>query len=111
MIDPIDASAAVFGVVVSAGFTVYCWKLVSYYSLQSLMGKAWVHMFIAGIILTVISAVSSAQTLQIIQLPVWWRNASADIYRVYLLIAVIVIFQAWMNVGKTISHKARDHIT
>jgi hypothetical protein len=65
------------------------------------MGKAWVHMFIAGILLAVISAVSSAQTLQMIYLPAWWRNVSADIYRVYLLIAVIIIFHAWKKVGQT----------
>ena len=102
MIDPIDASAAVFGVVVATGFVVYCWKLVSYYSLQSLMGKAWVHMLIAGIILLAISAISCAQTLEMIALPVWWRNASAALVRVYLLVAIIAIFHSWKNLGKNI---------
>ena len=100
MIDPIDAGAAVFNAVVTAGFAVYCWKLVSYYSLRSLMGKAWVHMLIAGIILFAISVISCAQVLQVVALPVWWRNASAAVFRVYLLIAVIIIFQTWKKLDK-----------
>ena len=100
MIDPIDAGAAVFNAVVTAGFAVYCWKLVSYYSLRSLMGKAWVHMLIAGIILFTVSAFACAQAFQAMVLPVWFRNVSAAVFRVYLLIAVIVIFQTWKKLDK-----------
>lgn len=102
MIDSIDAAVAIFNVVVSAGFVAYSWKLVSYHSIRSLMGKTWVHMFIAGVILFAISMISSAQILQMVILPVWWRNASAAVFQVYLLIAVIAIFHSWKNLGNKI---------
>ena len=81
MIDPIDASAAVFNVILTAGFAVYCWKLLSFFGRQTQVGKAWIHMFIAAVILFAVSAFAFAQAFELVIMPVWWRNVSAAVFR------------------------------
>ena|SRR3972149_3041539 len=100
MIDLIFAGSAAINVVVSAGFTLYCWRLVSYFGLRTQVGRAWVQMVIASAIMFAIAVLVFGQALGLAPTaPVWWREPLAAVARLWIFIAVVVIFRSWKNLG------------
>ncbi len=101
MIDVIDATATIFNLVVTAGFVIYCWRVVAIHTRRTQLGKAWIQMAIASLILLAIGVVAFLQVFEVMAVPVWWRNVSAMLFRSYLFIAVVAIFRSWKNLGKS----------
>jgi len=101
MIDLISAVSTTLSLIIAILFAIYCWKLVTYFGLTTKVGKAWIPLFIAGIIQVAISVVAVIQTFMLGPvLPVWWRDFSVDFLRIVLFIAIVAIFHTWKNLGK-----------
>ncbi len=106
MIDPVFAVSAAINMVLSAGFTLYCWRLVSIFGLRTQVGRAWVQMVIAGAIMFVIAVLVFGQALGLAPSPpAWWREPLAAVARAWIFIAVVVIFRSWKNLGQNMLAK------
>ena len=62
--------------------------------------KGWIAFAISATILTVISLVSMLQSLTLLQLPSWWREISAFIFRISLIYALYEVYSAWTGLTK-----------
>lgn len=101
MNDLIFVGLTTIEVVLTVGFVIYCLRLVSFFGPKAKMGRAWIPMFLASLIILATGLVAFMQALQVgLVLPIWWRDFSALIFRGMLFVAVVVMFRSWKNLGK-----------
>lgn len=78
----------------AAGMLFFALKVANIFG-GSKIGRAWFTFTFSAAVLCVISLVALTGALELITLPVWWREGSAIVFRVTLLYALYRFYKAW----------------
>ena len=99
MIDYATAIWSVLGLVLALGMLFFSLRL-SFFFKGGFIVRGWNAFALSSVFLVGISALSTAEAVQFIGLPSWWREGSAFAYRLTLFYAMFEVYRSWRKIGR-----------